>query len=93
LVTVVSASLALLLRVNMPEPLEMIASAKLALEEDEAEEAAVNGKGAVKDTKAVADMAARLRHRIPFAELMRHHLLALALHALVACFSQASVCE
>jgi hypothetical protein len=113
LLVTLSASLALLLRLNMPEPLELIAGAQLALAEEEggsggaaagkgvaaAAGAAEEGKrqpaavAAGQDKAAVDAALAKLKHRVPLAELLRHHLPALLLMALIACYAQASVCE
>ncbi|KIZ04144.1 Putative proline/betaine transporter [Monoraphidium neglectum] len=95
LIVIFSGSLALILRLNMPEPLLLIAKARL-----EAEAAAAPGGAAEAGWKALNDeekaAAAqaeldKMRHRVPLLALIKHHALALALFVLVACYAQASV--
>lgn len=88
---------ALLLRINMPEPLELIARARLASEAgaaspvEAAEADAADGRSLSEREAAVAELLVKMRHRVPLAALLRHHLLALLLFVLVACYAQASV--
>ncbi|GBF97663.1 MFS transporter [Raphidocelis subcapitata] len=124
LLVIISFTLALLLRLNMPEPLEIIARARLAASANAGAEGAEGGTltpaaaqprpaiaangasagsaaGGDADTSklsngsgltmAAASLAAKLSHRVPLGMLLRHHLLALALFALVAFYAQASV--
>ena len=120
---------------HMPEPLELIARARLAASTEEAapkhaaaagggdaalrvDDAGAGGGGAAdrppaaaarsksaagsparraggdgRSDPAVAALTARMRHRVPLAELLRRHLPAVACHTLVAAYAQTSVCE
>lgn len=81
----------------MPEPLELIAKARLALEEsttsDDKIKITADDKARDPEAVQVAAAAAKIKGRVPISMLLRYHFLALALHTLVVCFASASVCE
>lgn len=116
LLAALTGGVALFLRSHMPEPLELLARARLASSGGDigggagggapvtatatatsaASTASATARGAVRSSPAskelaAAALAAKLRHRVPIAALLRRHLPAVALHTLVAAYAQTSV--